>query len=172
MHLLSRISLKDVLGEQPPRREVVKMAHDESIGDALERLAKHNILAAPIMVMHNCDVDFASGQSGDTSHDEEAPSETMIGCGPALPCAAAPPCTAAAAVVRRLPGDYTALRALTPRARRSWADMREILKAFVTTHASKLAQVTSVAGWDAAMDAVALDFVVCYRAPAGSSARV
>lgn len=36
----------------------------------------------------------------------------------------------------------------------SWADTREILKAFVVTHASKLAAVQGLSGWDAAMEAV------------------
>ena len=51
--------------------------------------------------------------------------------------------------------------ALAPHARSpvGWADVREILKAFVMTHAEKLACVSDPAGWDAALDAVAADFV-------------
>ena len=40
-----------------------------------------------------------------------------------------------------------------------WADVRELLRAFVVTHANKLALVTGVHAWDSALDAVASDFV-------------
>lgn len=40
-----------------------------------------------------------------------------------------------------------------------WADVRELLKSFVTTHAQKLAFVSAVSAWDSALDAVAADFV-------------
>jgi hypothetical protein len=45
--VLSRIKLSALLAEQPAGRTVVKLAHDDTIADALSVLAEHNILAAP-----------------------------------------------------------------------------------------------------------------------------
>ena len=45
--VLSRITLRELLHEQPAGREIVKLAHNETVADALAVLAKHNILAAP-----------------------------------------------------------------------------------------------------------------------------
>jgi len=76
--ILSRFTLGDVIAEQP-KRDVVKLCHTDTIGDALEKLATCNILAAPVLVLHNCAVDFQNTASA-SDRDEDGPSETMIGC--------------------------------------------------------------------------------------------
>jgi len=49
VRVLSRVVLAEIVAEQPPRK-LIKLAHSDTVEEALRVLAEHNILAAPVII--------------------------------------------------------------------------------------------------------------------------
>jgi len=132
---------------------VVKLAHNDTIADALALLAEKNILAAPVRAHQKKFHDVSPTQSASDMSLTPLTSTCQVMVYPVTTTASGDSDVASSIGVDE-DDEHGHQETMI-----GWADVRELLRAFVVTHANKLALITGVHAWDSALDAVAADFV-------------